>query len=108
MKHHSASSVRASVPAANVSTGRERRHGRSALPLDHREAAVDERLVNQRQQRVAIDVLFEVIGEAIERGLDLALVGEAPALRSQPVEPVTAQAIVGKEEIGRASCRERV
>ena len=61
------------------------------------------RLAGQREQPVAIDVLLEVVGQQVERGIDVGFVVEAgrrPPTRCQPVLPL---AVVGQKTVDVAA-----
>src|SRR5512135_2256525 len=58
---------------------------------------------SQRQQPVAIDVLLDVIGEEIERRIDVGLVVEVRGLGAELREPVPPLAIVGQQAMDVAT-----
>src|SRR5262249_57615174 len=59
----------------------------------------------QSQQPLAIDVLLEMVGQRVERGFDLALVTQARARATDPLQPLPALAIVGQQAMDVAEIR---
>src|SRR5258707_11477128 len=57
----------------------------------------------QCQQALAVDVLLEMVGQLVERGLDLGLVVERRRTRSQTLQPMAALPIVGEQAVDVAA-----
>src|SRR5260370_40614534 len=57
----------------------------------------------QRQRALAVDVLLEMVGQLVERGLDLGPVVEGRRTGAQALQPMAAVAIVGEQAMDVAA-----
>src|SRR5262249_24347459 len=61
------------------------------------------RFARQLEQQVAIDVSFDVVGELVERRLDLGFIAKHRRRGADPLQPVMTLAIVGKQAVDVAA-----
>src|SRR5882757_4710150 len=104
---HTHGEARRRSALAECRSGRKRQSRRAPsgakMSSAWKSSPVQSRFPGQLEQPVAVDMLLEVIGQQVERGIDVEFVGEGRRLPADSLQPMLALPVVGQKAVDVAA-----